>query len=562
MIRATHERQGRCRGPSGRMRRISVFAAGLAVAFACKARAANKPVSQPWVALSLRSLGVPAIPEQFFKFGLSMLTVDFVDDSHLLVTFSTRGLIPRLPGDPPTDDDRMVAAELVELPSGHVAARTEWHLHDHGRYLWRLGHGRFVVRSRNSLFALMPLALENTPDPLTRITFPERPGRPVDVVITPDASLAMVETVIAAPATNPAAKLQVDMGEEPTVELPQVLVDFYRLAGGDTAETPFSLTGAGKVRSMGLLPLPMTSDGYLWPGDPKRDTWPLNFNGYSGKAMPVGQVDSTCVPRLEMVSRFEYLAFACQGSDDRMKLEAFGMDGHETWEEGFGPSFGAPAFAYAPEAGRFAMSRISTALPNAGTTATLPDDAAQEVRVYQTESGDLLLRVAATPVMRFAENFDLSADGREAVVVSGGAVKVYKLPEPSARDKKDLAEAAKFAPPVAEGAVALTALVASSGRAAERGGGTAESASTGARTAAAEAEVAKAGAGAGAGNSGGGAGDPAVPAAAAAAASAPPVVAANGAGNEADSGPRKRPTLLLPGETAEFKGAKKKKKPE
>jgi len=56
--------------------------------------------------------------------------------------------------------------------------------------------------------------------------------------------------------------------------------------------------------------------------------------------------------------------------------------------------------------------------------------------------------------------------------------------------------------------------------------------------------------------------DPAVPAAAAAAASAPPVVAANGAGNEADSGPRKRPTLLLPGETAEFKGAKKKKKPE
>jgi hypothetical protein len=300
----------------------------------------------------------------------------------------------------------------------------------------------------------------------------------------------------------------------------------------------------------------MTSDGYLWPGDPKRDTWPLNFNGYGGKAIPVGTVDSTCIPRLEMVSRFEYLAFACQGSDDRMKLEAFGMDGHETWEEGFGSSFGAPAFAYAPEAGRFAMSRISTMLPDAGTTATLPDDATQEVRVYQTESGDLLLREAVTPVMRFAENFDLSADGREAVVVSGGAVKVYKLPEPSARDKQDLAEARKFAPPVQEGAVELTALVASSGRAAERGGGAAESASTGARTAAADNAVAKAGAKADAASSGSGDSERRAADPAASSASAPPVVAANGAGNEADSGPRKPPTLLLPGESAEFKGPK------
>jgi hypothetical protein len=534
-----------------------VFAAGLAVALAGEARAANKPVSQQWVSLSLPSLGVPSIPDQFFKIGQSMLTVDFVDDSHLLVTFSTRGLIPRLPGDPPTDDDRMVAAELVELPSGHIVARTEWHLHDHGRYLWRLGRGRFLIRMRNSLSVLLPLALMDTPDPLARISFPPQPGWPLDVEISPDASLAMVQMLIARPAADSPAKLEpaADTGDDSNAAQPQVLVDFYRLKGGETPEPPFSLAEAGRVGSQGLLPLPMSSDGYLWPGDPKRDHWPLNFNGYGGKAISAGAVDSTCVPRLAMVSRFEYLAFACQGSTDRMKLEAFGMDGHETWEEGFGASFGAPVFAYAPEAGRFAMSRISTALPDAGTARTLPDDATQEVRVYQTESGDLLLRVAAAPVMRFAENFDLSADGQEAVVVSGGAVKVYKLPEPSAQDKKDLTEAAKFAPPVSDGAVELAALVASSGRAAETGGGGAESAPTGARTSA-EAAVAKGGAGSGGGLAAGpGPGD----AAATPAASALPVVAANGAGNEADSGPRKPPTLLLPGESAEYKGPKAKR---
>jgi hypothetical protein len=287
--------------------------------------------------------------------------------------------------------------------------------------------------------------------------------------------------------------------------------------------------------------------------------WPLRFNGYDGKAIPVGAVDSSCIPRLEMVSRFEYVAFACQGSDDRVKLQAFGMDGHETWEEGFGASFGAPVFAYAPVAGRFAMSRISTALPDAGTTATLPDDATQEVRVYQTESGDLLLRAPASPVMRFAENFDLSEDGREAVVINRGAVEVYKLPAPSARDRKDLAEAAKFAPPVSDGAVELRALVVSAGRSPDEAGGNgagAESASTGARTAQAEAAVAAAG-GSG-GGSGSGGGENGAEATAATAASPTPVVGANGAGNEADSGPRKPPTLLLPGESPEFQGAKAK----
>jgi hypothetical protein len=551
------------------MRRACVLIAGLAATLVVgSAGAAERPAAQQWVALPLPSLGVPAIPDQFFKIGMSMLTVDFVDDSHLLLTFGTRGLIPRIPGDPPTDDDRMVAAELVELPSGRIVARSDWHFHDHGRYLWRLGHGRFLVRTRNTLFALTPLALLHSPDPLARIAFPPRPGLPLAVMISPDASLAMVERWIRVQGSG--AKLEVtaatndDSGGEPSQQ--QVLVDFYRLRGGDGVEAPLIVDEAGMVRSLGLLPLPMTSDGYLWPGDPKRDSWPVKFNGYGGKAIAVGTVDSSCIPRLEMVSRFEYLAFACQGTDDRMKLQAFGMDGHETWEEGFGASTGAPVFAYAPEAGRFAMSRISTALPGGDATATVPDDATQEVRVYQTESGDLLLRAQTTPVMRFGQNFDLSADGREAVVVSGGAVRVYKLPPPSAQDRKDQAEAAKFAPPASEGEVLLTALLASSGRASEgraseAGGGAAKSEAMGAAAAAGTETAANGGAGAAQGSSAAGpdAVGPGSVGAAPGPAVAPPVVAANGGGNEADSGPRKRPTLLLPGETAEFKGPKVKR---
>jgi hypothetical protein len=72
----------------------------------------NKEQPQPWVTISLASLGVPVMPPAMMKVGSSMLTLDMVDDTHLLLTFSSRGLVPRVPGDPPDDEDRMVRAEL------------------------------------------------------------------------------------------------------------------------------------------------------------------------------------------------------------------------------------------------------------------------------------------------------------------------------------------------------------------------------------------------------------------------------------------------------------------
>jgi hypothetical protein len=564
---------------------MCALAAMPAMALAVTARAADKPVARPWVTFSLPSLGVPSIPPQFFEQGMSMLTVDFVDNSHLLLTFGTRGLIPRLPGDPPGDDDRMVAAELVELPSGHIVARTDWHLHDHGRYLWRLGNGRFLVRSRDTLFALTPRALLHEANPLASIAFPQRTGWPAAALLSPDASLVMVETVLPTAATlsgplpqasttgsmtgpAPPARAQAASDDDADPDKPiQVSIDFYRLSGGDTPEAPFTVSGAGVVRAPTFLAIPIDHDGYLWPGDPNRDRWPLSFNEYSGKELAVGAVDSTCVPRLQMVSAFEFVAFACQGSDDRLKLQAFGMDGHEMWEEGFGSAYGQPVFAFAPAAGRFAMSRISSMVTDPGPESAIPGDAEQEVRVYQTESGDLLLRVASTPVMRNAENFDLSPDGRLAAVVTGGAVQVYKLPAPSARDMKDLQEAASLAPPVSDGMVRLTRLVMPAADSATVG--SAAAATPAGPAAPAPAAVPAAGvpavgavaAGTGGAPVGGAAKmETASSAAGSGAVAAPaPVQASVGdSGDSAEGAPRKPPTLLEPGETPEFKGAKTK----
>jgi hypothetical protein len=220
-----------------------------------------------------------------------------------------------------------------------------------------------------------------------------------------------------------------------------------------------SVTPAGAVLSQQPIFIPVDADGYLWAQPNDRNRWSLTFDTFAGKTLSLGQIDSTCDPRLQMVSPSEFLAFTCRGGDDHVKMAAYGLDGQETWEEPMG-ALARPVFAYAPSAGRFAISHTSDATPSINGPANLNQGSPsrQEVRVYQIASGDLLLKVDCGPVFKTAENFDLSSDGMLAAVVRDGAVAIYRLPELGKRDREDIAAVAKFAPPAGNGPVVLERL--------------------------------------------------------------------------------------------------------
>jgi hypothetical protein len=341
-----------------------------------------------------------------------------------------------------------------------------------------------------------------------------------------------------------------------------VMLDFFRMSGGDAPGHELTMTGAGVARAPEPLALPVDADGYLWAGDPKRGgRWPVSFNEFGGREVPVGTVDSSCEPRLRMVSRFEYLAFACAGTADRSRIKAYGMDGHETWEDSVGGTFGMPEFAFAPDAGRFAISRISAEgageLPDLGFGNVLPVGATQEVRVYQTESGDLLLKVPTTPVTRNAENFDLSDDGLVAAVVTNGEVEVFKLPPPSARDRKELEEARSFSPPLSDAPVNFAKLEEEEA-AASAEASSAEATATESRAPSGAAAAPASGSGSGsaaeAGPNGGSApaaGDVSRASGAKGATDSGTASDAASGDQSTDQGPRKPPTLLEPGESVE-----------
>jgi hypothetical protein len=487
------------------------------------ARAAGVEHKQaPAYQLSLQALGYAGSSQAALDAGSSVLTLNSLDDSHVLLTFNLRKLVPRLPNDPPTDEDRLVAAEVVDLPSGKIEARTEWHLHDHARYLWSLGKGRFVLRIGQQLYALAPLANLATAEPFLLTRFPNRGAGLKMLVVSPDGGIVTEEN-----AANPHP--QVILGDATPEGDQQVVVDFFRIRGDGSSSSPMEVEDAGRAVAAEPIFVALDADGYLWGKETSAGQWTLGFESFVTRGVDLGTILSSCAPRLEMVSPSEYVALTCMGADDHIKIASYGLDGHETWEEGLG-DYGPPTFVHAFGAGRFGVSH-STLSSGAVTASGLPEEAPvthQDIRVYQNASGDLLLKVDCVPAYKTAENFDLSEDGSQLVVAQGGNLAVYTLPPLSKQDRADMAEVAKFAPPAGSGPVLLTRLT--------RGPDASEKASA---VPAAEQPVTLP------------APSPVLPAPA-----ATPTETASGDEQEQTS-PRKPPTLLNPGEKAEMQPKQK-----
>jgi hypothetical protein len=424
--------------------------------FSLAAAAEKQP--QPVLQLQLADLGYQGSSKAVLDTGSSMLTVHYLDNTHLLVSFGLRKLIPRIADDPKEHDDRLVGAEVVELPSGKIVAKTEWRTHDHGRYLWSLGHGRFLVRLGERLYTIAPLARLTEKDPFERTLVPSRPFQPAAIFVSPEGGMVTVETRLkASRKVETAVENDKDFTSGTSVES-FMLLDFYRVKGEGNAAFPVTVERAGSVRSPQGFLLPINADGYLWATEKARNHWEVTFDGFGGAALKLGAIDSSCIPRMQLLSGSEYLAITCRGTDDNVLVASYGFDGKETWEEPMG-QLGPPYFAFAADAGRFAMSKTIDAVAPATTSANSQGSPErQEVRVYQNASGDLLLRVDCQPVMKSGQNFDLAPDGMAAAVVRNDAIAIYKLPPLSKQDKRDIAEVAGFAPPKSDAPVKLTRL--------------------------------------------------------------------------------------------------------
>src|SRR5882762_11380661 len=56
------------------------------------------------------------------------MSMDFLDDTHVLLTFNPKKMFTRLPDCPPSHDDRIIHAMILAIPSGQVVKEADWYM--------------------------------------------------------------------------------------------------------------------------------------------------------------------------------------------------------------------------------------------------------------------------------------------------------------------------------------------------------------------------------------------------------------------------------------------------
>jgi hypothetical protein len=408
----------------------------------------------PAARIALDSLGFQHQTEQFLLAGSSMLTLNYVDPQHLLLTFKVHQLMERIANDPPEDEDRVIEAVLLEVPSGRVLARTDWRLHDSGQYLWDLGHGRFLLRIRDTLTTFAPMAHLASGDPFRQRLFLTTSRRVGAVLLSPEADLLIVESVERTPPVPPPAAPLFGPAPKPTPaplgrpgDRAPVAVNFYRLLPSDNKDEDISETLAGIAHASDFGGLAATGAGHIAIVDQGQQHWAFDFHPYHGDVKELSSFDSSCRPTPRFVSNSEFVSFGCHGGNAPHVLGGFNMHGEEMWEQNLPGDLVAPSFVFAPASGRFALGRVLGIMP-ADDTGLVPSETltSQNVVVYQTESGKQILRVDCSPIARAGQNFALSPDGMGLAVIHASAIEIYALPPLTAQEQAEVKEARSLVP--------------------------------------------------------------------------------------------------------------------
>jgi hypothetical protein len=445
-------------------------------------RAAAARPQDPVARLELGPMGYEGLQPDYLMAGSPMLTVDFVDDAHLLVTFEVRRLMKREAKVEPGESDRTVEACLVDISSGNVLARTEWRLHDRAQYLWNLGGGRFLLRVHDELSVFAPM--EGKPEDAFHLSpFLLTDRHVIAVLLSADRELLTIESVKRPYAA--AGDIAVHVGAEPA----PVQINFYRLKT-DGVDQKLAAVSAGAIRTRTAVALPLTTAGYLDTLEGGKSTWDFNFDEHAGKVDELLAFDTTCYPRPVFVGHSEFVVFGCKGGDERRVFAGFNLRGEEMWQQGFYESYVAPTFSFAPAAGRFALGRTLVPVPMGDQfSLSASSVTGQDVRVYQGHDGRILLHINCSPVEPAGHNFDLSPDGMKVAVVreievhhkgtkdtapytgKSAGVEIYALPPLTDQDRSEVKAMAINAPADTGAAIdaALARLAASKANAEAKG---------------------------------------------------------------------------------------------
>ncbi len=379
------------------------------------------PALAPSARLLVEPLGFLPPSRFYLTYRVPSATLDFVDDTHLLFTFHKSALMRREEQEPEEDEDQTIQALLLELPSGKIVEQTSWRLHDKGRYLWALDHGRFLIRERNDFYMLDRTLAKRT-------HFLHVEGPVLAVQLSADRKQLMVQYQVEKP--QPAAGAV--SGDATPTSAPTLGSDAPPHRVSHQVRMLMIDTVAARIQYTAVLAhaivLPLIENGYLDVQQGTGKGWDVMLTPFGGEPHLVTQLRSGCQPMLHALNREVFLAELCVPNTSDHLMQAYNAAGNKLWEQQWESRYIWGYFGYAENGSRFAYESIQLDHPLA--TLDPVDETSimgQPIGVYDMADGTLRMVAGADPILSAGQNFALSADGQRFAVLRKGAVEVYTL---------------------------------------------------------------------------------------------------------------------------------------
>jgi hypothetical protein len=397
----------------------------------------DKPSLPPSSTIPVEPLGFSPPGQYYLGERNNLVSLDFLDENHLLFTFRVPGLIHRQlqAGETADSDERQIRAVVLTLPTGAVQAEALWTVHDRARYLWMLKDGHFLLRDREDLqqgdahLDLKPLLrfpgsllwLELDPSQQFLVSnsrepaaIPAKPGE----VGSPSTAAATITTDNQTSSSSSDGDSSTDSAPDPPSDM---VVRILHLETGQVMLV-------SRVRS--VVHLPINSEGYLETLRGRGTEWVLNLNYFTGGSRILGSVDSTCAPITEFISQQEVLATACDSSGGH-KLVAVSTDGKTLWDD-LNPQMAIwPLVSRSPDGLRISQETLAVTRPISSYEPLSSDDIkGQLVRIFDAATGEVAFESPLSPVLDAGGNAAISPSGKRVAVLNAGAIQVFELPAP------------------------------------------------------------------------------------------------------------------------------------
>jgi VWFA-related protein len=369
----------------------------------------------PQIRIDLSPAGYQDLSAMARRSPAANLSLNFLDNDHVLFTFNPKRLFARLPDCPPTHEDRLVDAAVFEVSTGRVVRQTEWYLHDSRRYLWSFGEGRVLLRRLNSFYVV--------DSDLHEKLLLSSPNEVLWTSVTPDGRQIIVETAEQSSAADtngkraPKSRVRIEFLDRETLTVQRVI----------RAEKPVNLEA--------------TSSGFasVTPGISGK-VWLVRFGPSQRERANIARVRTKRAPDILYLSSNVLLIGRDSTKSPAYSVSAFTVTGNRLWRQHWDAHRYTAIVEPSADGSRFAISTlklIAAPVSPSDTGKDTPDSEGleQHIQVMDTASGDPVVSLTASPVVLSGQNYSLSPDGRRLILLRGTTLEVYELPQMSADEQ-------------------------------------------------------------------------------------------------------------------------------